>query len=1023
MKRFALRLGIGLWLSTLTGWAQPPTERAQEFYAKALARKAIGDFRGILQQAGDDPACSLYLLKLFQEDLPGFDAPTQFTTRRLMTLLARGLALRGQPRPFEELQAKNLLTPEEAGMTLESAPSVTLDPGIEEGIEWNTWGALNIERLADLGNFRQCARLTEAYRGFLKDSGQAESPLLTLAQQETSLLAGDFPYSAARRQQMVECARGKPDELRRLYALLAATALDNGRPDVAREMLEPLEQSLLGAGPEQRGLAEFVLETTRFQLEMRASSQPDWGRLLRGHQAAWSALASYHGHRGLDTRIWQRGVAFWLALLNGAANSNDRGAEAVELIKADNVLVHRLSSEALAEFSYCAQLEDLSRLLLAEMENQRAQTQPPEHAAKLLELTRLTLEQYRQWLTEDQQTQNGICPPAIRRRLGGGFQLDLLHGDLSRTQSRYLALGQLVGQPGVRLDQLILESQLALKNQGQSGFGDARYLMLQQPGLSVAEAEVLLKSLAEDWERIQFRPGRIALAFEKGRLLEKGGKHGEAIESLERATALLDKYLADYAGGVAVVSTYRSDYELLARLHSQSGHNLEAFAVISRLNNLDAQQRGGAALLQRPELAQLRQLGEQSQALEDQAARQRSLDSDSAPQSELLAQTRQQFHQELDKLLQRSPQYRQALTVPPPDLARAQRSLPADTILVQYLPGPEGLYVFLVSRKELKLRRVAVPQSQLDKAVGRLRARIASFPLRDDLVQGFSWTNPNSPGYRNYTLPLLADSKSLYGWLIRPLEAELRGYKVLAFIPSGNLYYLPLAGLVRQMGPKGPDFVANHWQCVELVKAADLQSLSRRSGAAHGGLLGLANPDGSLAGAEREVRQIARFFPKAQLHFGKDAESKWLRPLPAGIAYLHLATHGVLNAASPVESYLVAAGQPLRIRDVYTLHLKQVRLVTLSACQTAVQEGERSGQDVTSLAQAFSVAGGQAVLASLWDVSDEGTEHLMTALYPHVARGQSLSWSLQQAQLQLMAQPHFQHPYYWAAFSLFGDWR
>lgn len=100
MKRFALRLGIGLWLSTLTGWAQPPTERAQEFYAKALARKAIGDFRGILQQAGDDPACSLYLLKLFQEDLPGFDAPTQFTTRRLMTLLARGLALRGQPRPL-----------------------------------------------------------------------------------------------------------------------------------------------------------------------------------------------------------------------------------------------------------------------------------------------------------------------------------------------------------------------------------------------------------------------------------------------------------------------------------------------------------------------------------------------------------------------------------------------------------------------------------------------------------------------------------------------------------------------------------------------------------------------------------------------------------------------------------------------------------------------------------------------------------------------------------------------------------
>ena len=116
------------------------------------------------------------------------------------------------------------------------------------------------------------------------------------------------------------------------------------------------------------------------------------------------------------------------------------------------------------------------------------------------------------------------------------------------------------------------------------------------------------------------------------------------------------------------------------------------------------------------------------------------------------------------------------------------------------------------------------------------------------------------------------------------------------------------------------------------------------------------------------------------------------------------------------------AGSHLRLSDVYGLSLKKVRLVTLSACQTAL-EGSAVGSEVSSLAQAFSIAGGHAVLASLWSVSDDGTERLMAALYPRLARGMSLSRSLQQAQLEVMAQAGLQHPFYWAAFSLFGDWR
>lgn len=201
-----------------------------------------------------------------------------------------------------------------------------------------------------------------------------------------------------------------------------------------------------------------------------------------------------------------------------------------------------------------------------------------------------------------------------------------------------------------------------------------------------------------------------------------------------------------------------------------------------------------------------------------------------------------------------------------------------------------------------------------------------------------------------------------------------------------------------------------------------MQALQGKALPTRSALLALANPDGTLPGAEREVRRIARFFAKARIHVGRQARAQFLTPLPAGTGYLHLATHGVLDARQPVESYLLMAGSRLRLSDVYGLSLAKVRLVTLSACQTALR-GSSAGSEVSSLAQAFSTAGGHAVLASLWSVSDDGTARLMSALYPRLAGGMSLSRGLQQAQLEVMAQPGMQHPFYWAAFSLFGDWR
>ncbi len=68
-------------------------------------------------------------------------------------------------------------------------------------------------------------------------------------------------------------------------------------------------------------------------------------------------------------------------------------------------------------------------------------------------------------------------------------------------------------------------------------------------------------------------------------------------------------------------------------------------------------------------------------------------------------------------------------------------------------------------------------------------------------------------------------------------------------------------------------------------------------------------------------------------------------------------------------------------------------------------------------------SGANSTLASLWPVNDEATARFMAAFYQAWQGGRiSKVDALRQAQRQLSDSPTFQHPYYWAAFTLLGNW-
>jgi CHAT domain-containing protein len=184
-----------------------------------------------------------------------------------------------------------------------------------------------------------------------------------------------------------------------------------------------------------------------------------------------------------------------------------------------------------------------------------------------------------------------------------------------------------------------------------------------------------------------------------------------------------------------------------------------------------------------------------------------------------------------------------------------------------------------------------------------------------------------------------------------------------------------------------------------------------------------------------EAGAIARLAPAGTVWEALDFQASRSAALDPGLgeyAYIHFATHGLLDSGRPERSGLVLSlvderGRPqegvLRLADIYGLRLP-ARLVALSACQTALGRDVR-GEGLLSLTRGFMYAGAERVLASLWKVDDEATARLMEEFYRRVLGPSPLppARALQEAQRAIRRQKRWSAPYFWAGFVLQGEWR
>ena len=334
-------------------------------------------------------------------------------------------------------------------------------------------------------------------------------------------------------------------------------------------------------------------------------------------------------------------------------------------------------------------------------------------------------------------------------------------------------------------------------------------------------------------------------------------------------------------------------------------------------------------------------------------------------------------------------------------LTALQAALADDDALVEYGVLDGELFACVVNRRGVQVQR-----------------RLASWPdvqetLRAARFQIETLRHGSAPVLRHLpslTARALQRMQRLHALVWAPLAAMLSTTRRVLVVPHGPLGSLPFGAL-----HDGERTVAQR-HALALAPSARLalRGLQRQPVPARQ-VLALGESS-RLPQAASEARFVAGLFGQGQVFVDAEASVATLQAHAAAADVIHLACHAEFRADNPMFSALHLADAALTVDSAERLTLRPGTVV-LSACETGLAENSR-GDEMFGLVRAFLVAGAARVVASLWPVDDRVTAAFMAHFYSALQRGDAPALALQQAQ-NLSARDH-PHPFYWAAFTLYG---
>jgi len=269
-------------------------------------------------------------------------------------------------------------------------------------------------------------------------------------------------------------------------------------------------------------------------------------------------------------------------------------------------------------------------------------------------------------------------------------------------------------------------------------------------------------------------------------------------------------------------------------------------------------------------------------------------------------------------------------------------------------------------------------------------------------------------------------AKQVYDLIIKPTESDFanNNIKTLVFVLDGALKNIPIAALYD-----GKQYLMEKYS---LALTPGLQLLAphplekQRLKLLVGGLSESRQGFVSLPGVEAEIKEIKSEI-SSQVLFNQSFTSQKLQKQIDNASYpiVHLATHGQFSS-NPENTFVLTWDNRIDVKELGELLKSReqdnripIELLVLSACQTA--DGDKRA--ALGLAGVAVKSGARSTLASLWPVDDQSTSLFMAQFYSELTKSTvTKAEALRRAQIALIKQPEFQHPYYWAPFVMVGNW-
>jgi CHAT domain-containing protein len=342
----------------------------------------------------------------------------------------------------------------------------------------------------------------------------------------------------------------------------------------------------------------------------------------------------------------------------------------------------------------------------------------------------------------------------------------------------------------------------------------------------------------------------------------------------------------------------------------------------------------------------------------------------------------------------------------PSQVPLIESSLTTQTV-VSYAVLRRGIAIWEFDNRGLHFAWTDVPRNQLEDTIARF-SRLCSDP-NSDLID------------------LQNTGQELYKWFIQPISAHLEAARSLIVEPDDVIEQVPFLAVVDPMG----EYLGGRFQ-IAISPGALFMHIADRPDRLRRALVfgapmvpeSIAQDFPPLPDALGEARTVASSFRNSTLVTGRQATLQQLQHLLpkcdvfhfAGHSYSGRAGNGLVLASSSSATPSLSL---FRASDFRPGNLGKCHLAVLSACSTELGSDGHIA-DPSSLVRPFLLAGVPHVVATRWNVDSAATSSFMKTFYGAIAEGNSVGEAFHEAGREMREDPTRKHPFYWAAFDLFG---